>query len=94
MKQHRFSVSHALPSPTLLIVLRLLQPSVPVSGMHINCGNEGHPEEQLESSAVSTTDLVGKLPPGGNLTRPQKNTIWSWPSTSHLYQQAAQTLSH
>lgn len=26
----------------------LLQPGVPVSGMHINCCNEGHPEEQLE----------------------------------------------
>lgn len=93
IKQHRLPVSHMLPSPTLLIVLWLLQPSVPVSGMHINCGNEGHPEEQLESSSVSPTDFVGKMLPGGKLTGPQKNTIWSWPTTSHLYRQAAQTES-
>lgn len=61
---------------------------MPVSGMHINCGNEGHPEEQLESSSVSTTYLVGKLLPGGNLTKPQKNTICSSPTVADLSQRA------
>lgn len=56
--------------------------------MHINCGNEGHPEEQLESSSVSTTYLVGKLLPGGNLTKSQKNTICSSPTVAHLSQRA------
>lgn len=44
--------------PTLQL---LLQPSVPVSGMHVNCGNEGHPEKQLESFSVSTTVPVGEV---------------------------------
>lgn len=48
IQQHRLSVSHTLPLCSVLIVPHLLQPGVPVSGMHINCGNEGHPEEQLE----------------------------------------------
>lgn len=63
-----------------------LQPSVPMSGMHVNCGNEGHPEEQLESFSVSTTLPIGKLLPGMNLTRTPKNTICSPPTTSHLSQ--------
>ena len=46
-----------------------LQPSVSVSGMHINCGNEGHQEEQLESFSVSTKVLIGRLMPGVGLTR-------------------------
>lgn len=85
------SHTHHLYPLTLLIVPLLPQPSVPVSGMRINCGNEGHPEELLESSSVSTTDLVGKLLPVGNLTRPQKNTICSSPTSSPLSQQASLT---
>lgn len=86
-------MSHTLPLSSLLIVPHLLQPGVLVSDAHINCGNESHPEEQLESSSVSTTDFVGKLQPGGNLTEPQKNTICSSPTSSHLSQRATLTKS-
>lgn len=56
----------------------------PVSGMHVNCGNKGHPEEQLEYFSVSITLPVGKLLPGINITRTPKNTICSLPTSSHL----------
>lgn len=54
IQQCRLFVSHThlLYPLTLLIVPLLPQPSVPVSGMCINCGNEGHPEELLESSSI------------------------------------------
>lgn len=75
-----------ISSQLMLTLQHSLQPNVPVSGMHVNCGNEGHLEEQLESSSASTTLPVGKFLPGVNLTRTPQNTIWSPPTTLHLMQ--------
>ena len=61
-----------------------LKSNVSLSGMHINCDNEGHPEEQLESYFVSSTLSVGKLLPSVCLTRTSENTICSPPTPSHL----------
>lgn len=72
-------------SPHTSTVQHSPQPCVPVSGMHINCGNEGHSEEQLESFSVSTTLLVGKLLPGVNLTKTRK-TPYVPSTTSHFSQ--------
>lgn len=60
--------------------------SVLVSGMHVNCDNEGQPEEQLELLSEFTVLPVGKSLPSVNLTRILKNTICSPPTTSHLFQ--------
>lgn len=45
---------------------------VSMTGMHANCGNEGHPEDQLESLSVSSTLSVGKSLLGSFLTRISK----------------------
>lgn len=79
-------LARLLSAHAYTVVQHSPQPSVPMSGMHVNCGNEGHPKEQLESFSVSKTLPVGKLLPGVNLTRTQKNTICSPTATSHLSQ--------
>lgn len=76
----------AIPSLTVITVQIWLHYSVLVSGMHVNCDNEGHLEEQLESLSEFTVLPVGKSLPGVNLTRISKNTICSPPTTSHLFQ--------
>lgn len=71
------------PCPSLLhtCLQCINHPSLtePVSGTHVNCGNEGHPEEQLESFSVSTTLPVGKIVPGVFLTRTPKTPYASLP---------------
>lgn len=70
LKRSFFSQGSHCPAVSCLLLLFSLaihpgeifkQRSVSVTGMHINCDNEGHPEEQLESSSVSSTLSVGKL---------------------------------
>lgn len=70
LKHAFFSQCSLFPAVSCLLLLFSLaihpgeifkQCSVSVTGMHINCDNEGHPEEQLESSSVSSTLSVGKL---------------------------------
>lgn len=43
-----------------------------MTGMHVNCFNEGHPVEQQDSIFVSSTLSVGKLWLGSFLTRISK----------------------
>lgn len=64
-----------------------------MSGTHVNCGNEGHPEEQLESFSVSTTLPVGEFVPGVFLTRTPKTPYASLPPP-HTSQATAEKDNH